>query len=949
LIVASAGSPPAGESESASSIRRAYAKPIVANSAPILDDPVDRTPPNPRGAAPREPTPGPGDGPPPAAKRPPAIDARATRRDLIAQLDLGQAILHGHWSRRAGSLAASPVGGSAAVEIDCRLARDFHVQFQVTAESASTWLAVELPWRDGIVRLVLDRPSAAAPSQGKATGLEPLDEAPVEHNNTLCPRPSLLAGRTHRIDLYKHQDRVVLAIDSSPVVDWRGAPDRLGQHADDLASPPPLVLTVSGGEATLSRFMADPLVDARKINTLYPPWPQPGAAELAAAEDDLGKHYGPAPPASATAARIWLMRAAGDRLSPGLRFAALGRAAALARQAGEYELALRIVRQLERWYGVDPAAALGDLLRMAWRESGSQASRSPSRSPSRSLVANAILRYLDRRRGDDQISRAIAAAEEFNALARELGDRNLARQCLASIDRLRQIEPRWQRAQAAEKRLAAGSATATDHAALGRYRAFVQGDWPAGLRRLARGDDAAIAELARRDIQLAGSTHVAAADLVDLADQWRKLAARARPVERQHIQWRAAYWHLTARPRARGALGEHVERMLGRFTQQDLVEAALARQLPPLSLREPPLARRLLSRHTPAVDVSEQIAAGLDWIARQQNADGGWSAAVGGSPSGEAATAMALLALLGEGPPAPDRESRRKSLGKSPRETVIRRGLKWLGTTAGPGGAAAPGGSSGSRAPARRRVANAQAAIALSLGYARYGERTWADAARWRLGELNRRLPTAARSTPPVRSLPRLLTQLDSSLMTPSGQVEAAERPPTARELYWLATAWETCRQATGAAPATLRSKLIAWLDRLQYDRGAAYFFEIAADGRLTGRSPEANAWGLAARLALEGQLSPGVRRGGLQIGADSELLATSLVARAELAFQLGGEHWTRFLKLLDRFVVQQRSRLGRRLTGSPSATDESSPLMATAQVVLALQTPYRGPRVETE
>jgi hypothetical protein len=85
---------------------------------------------------------------------------------------------------------------------------------------------------------------------------------------------------------------------------------------------------------------------------------------------------------------------------------------------------------------------------------------------------------------------------------------------------------------------------------VGRYACFVKGEWEAGLAFLAKGSDAALAEVARRDAR----NPSAAQARYDLAATWHELSKdkALSPAYQQGMRARAAYWYEKAAPELTG-------------------------------------------------------------------------------------------------------------------------------------------------------------------------------------------------------------------------------------------------------------------------------------------------------------------------------------------------------------------------------------------------------------
>ena len=105
---------------------------------------------------------------------------------------------------------------------------------------------------------------------------------------------------------------------------------------------------------------------------------------------------------------------------------------------------------------------------------------------------------------------------------------------------------------AAEKALATDPDNPEANLAFGRWLSLDADDWHAGLPLLAKGSDAALAGLAKRDL----AAPTAAAAQIELADGWWDLAQSKNGPDRAHLTGRAIYWYQQAQPNIHGGFTE---------------------------------------------------------------------------------------------------------------------------------------------------------------------------------------------------------------------------------------------------------------------------------------------------------------------------------------------------------------------------------------------------------
>lgn len=104
----------------------------------------------------------------------------------------------------------------------------------------------------------------------------------------------------------------------------------------------------------------------------------------------------------------------------------------------------------------------------------------------------------------------------------------------------------------AEKLLGTDPDNTQANLTVGRWLSFSGDDWPAGLPLLAKGNDATLAGLAKRDL----AAPTAAAAQIELADGWWDLAQTKNGADRAHLIGRAIYWYQQAQPNIHGGFTE---------------------------------------------------------------------------------------------------------------------------------------------------------------------------------------------------------------------------------------------------------------------------------------------------------------------------------------------------------------------------------------------------------
>ena len=109
-------------------------------------------------------------------------------------------------------------------------------------------------------------------------------------------------------------------------------------------------------------------------------------------------------------------------------------------------------------------------------------------------------------------------------------------------------------------------------ARFGQFLCFFKGDWEQGLNLISLGDNQALAELAKKDLENPAEYK----EQIAVADAWMEMGRRASGVYRQGAWNRAAYWYDLALPE----MPESLDRMHVEFQLKELESDALGSPVP---------------------------------------------------------------------------------------------------------------------------------------------------------------------------------------------------------------------------------------------------------------------------------------------------------------------------------------------------------------------------------
>jgi len=235
-----------------------------------------------------------------------------------------------------------------------------------------------------------------------------------------------------------------------------------------------------------------------------------------------------------------------DAGHPASRYVLLGFARDLAAATGDVDRTLALGDRLGAMFRISSydakAESLAKLAEVAVKVPGALAVNERIAALSQGLAGEAL------RAGEiDAADRLISLALPC---ARKTGNRRLLVELQEAGRRLAQLKSRARLAEMARERLRVEPDNPKANLAAGQWECLVEGRWQEGLPLLAKGDDAQLAGLARKD--LAGPAEPAAQ--FDLGEQYHDLAESRDGIEAQRATERAALWYRRASERASGGL-----------------------------------------------------------------------------------------------------------------------------------------------------------------------------------------------------------------------------------------------------------------------------------------------------------------------------------------------------------------------------------------------------------
>lgn len=215
---------------------------------------------------------------------------------------------------------------------------------------------------------------------------------------------------------------------------------------------------------------------------------------------------------------------------PVSRYVLLREASTLAALAGNLDLAEKAVDQMSKLYVVS-----GPTLKARVYETS--AARYVDIESSRILAEHILV----------TVNEALAA-DEYEALTKLLKVGNSTAKIAKSVPLISAMQARtkdaetlkveYEKAKAILDKLKENPDDPGANLAAGKYYSMQKGNWEKGLPLLAKGDDAALKDLATRDLAKPAET----AFQIELGEAWLKVPKPESELAQKNLRWRARYW-----------------------------------------------------------------------------------------------------------------------------------------------------------------------------------------------------------------------------------------------------------------------------------------------------------------------------------------------------------------------------------------------------------------------
>jgi hypothetical protein len=284
--------------------------------------------------------------------------------------------------------------------------------------------------------------------------------------------------------------------------------------------------------------------------TTRPARPGPEAVRKAAAtvddlyRDELARHP---KPEELKALAATILSGAADEPDAATKLALLNKAVGLAIEAGDIETTAAALDQIDNIWPTDsPASRVKSMVELSRHVRTVEGQTSMAhRLAAEATQATATRQY-------DPAREAIEAAVEC---ARHGNDPGLTSELSAQAAEITRLQLARERVEPALATLKSKPKDPAANLLVGRFQCFVEGDWAAGLPKLARGSDAKLKSLAQRDLADAPT----AEDQVAKADGWWEWANHEEERSRRAIQAHAAEVYRKALPALAGLTRKRVQ------------------------------------------------------------------------------------------------------------------------------------------------------------------------------------------------------------------------------------------------------------------------------------------------------------------------------------------------------------------------------------------------------
>jgi formylglycine-generating enzyme required for sulfatase activity len=219
---------------------------------------------------------------------------------------------------------------------------------------------------------------------------------------------------------------------------------------------------------------------------------------------------------------------------PTERYALLRVARDIAAQGCDGELAFQIIGELDEGFRVDAVKMKAGVLNSLTKKARVSTERKSIAEHALDLVHQAVAK--------DDFETAGKLVQMALSEARKARDNDLLKKVTTKSREVTQLSKVFANVKAAADRLQVDPTDVEANLVVGRYHCLAKGNWEKGLPMLALGSDAALKDLALRELGDVAEPDVQA----KLGDSWWELAEGEKSTEQRQLRRRAVHWYRRA-------------------------------------------------------------------------------------------------------------------------------------------------------------------------------------------------------------------------------------------------------------------------------------------------------------------------------------------------------------------------------------------------------------------
>ncbi|MDB5337696.1 MAG: hypothetical protein JWN70_3315 [Planctomycetaceae bacterium] len=497
--------------------------------------------------------------------------------DLLSYIKIDRSSPQGDWTFKDGMLTGHSARPNQPVTIEVPYeppAGEYDLDISLTREEVqgACLVGLQVQGHQCYLQYLTD-------GQYDLFGITEIDGHTGAQNETTKSMPAAAKGLPTLAKCRVRQQSITVDINGEKIIDWKCDPTRLSTKYVTFPNPKTLVLAVQGTTIRFNRFTFTPVGDGAAKNALTAEseaskgmaadpvlqikkhaTPDAVAQDAArkAVREGLKVEYALAKKADSkhldakvTLAKSLLAQAENADDDPAKCYVMLYDAAELAADSGQLSLAWEIL------------VALGDRFDLPslplMERAAKAATRFVKNDEDVAYLASMYVLLLDEAvRLDDYETAAKAAPAAANATRKFTV---LKEQLAAYARRVNTLREAYELAKPAREVLKVNPNDETANLAWARYICFYKGDWLTGLPMLAKSSNAALASLAKRELEQSRELPV----LTQLGDDWWEVAEQEKDPVKSAIRERAAdAWQL-ALPLANGLQKQTLESKVERI------------------------------------------------------------------------------------------------------------------------------------------------------------------------------------------------------------------------------------------------------------------------------------------------------------------------------------------------------------------------------------------------